>query len=160
MYQFQPMANDYYPRQNQMYGQQMNFPPQFQTPQVNSRFVTSIDEAKAAMIDPLSYNLFLDSGNGKIYLKKLANNGQSEFLAYSVEEIKEEKKQNPIEEINERLSNIEKFLGGLKNDKSVSNDTKSNADVATTIQQSDVGVAEEQSSGFPKNAGNDKWKKR
>lgn len=160
MYQFQPMANDYYPRQNQMYGQQMNFPPQFQTPQVNSRFVTSIDEAKAAMIDPLSYNLFLDSGNGKIYLKKLANNGQAEFLAYSAEERTEEKKQNPIEEINERLSNIEKFLGGLKNDKSISNDTKSNADVATTIQQSDVGVTEEQSAGFPKNAGNDKWKKR
>lgn len=160
MYQFQPMANDYYPRQNQMYGQQMNFPPQFQTPQVNSRFVTNIDEAKAAMIDPLSYNLFLDSGNGKIYLKKLANNGQSEFLAYSVEEIKEEKKQNPIEEINERLSNIEKFLGGLKNDKSISDDTKSYADNSTAIQQPNGAVAEEQSSGFPKNAGNDKWKKR
>lgn len=150
----------YYPIYNQPdYRQSYNpqFPPQ-NTMQVTSRFVTNVEEAKAAMIDPFSYNLYLDSGNGKIYLKKLGNNGLSEFICYSAEEPKSQV--NPIDEINKRLSNIEIYLGELKNDKSVSNDTKSNADTTTTVQQSNVGVAEEQSAGFPKNAGNDKWKKR
>ena len=98
-------VNDFYFRNAQQYGQQMlPFPPQ-PIPHINGKFVTNIEEAKASMIDPLSYNLFLDSSNGKIYFKKLGNNGQSEFLCYSVEEQKAEK--NPIEEINARLTNIE-----------------------------------------------------
>ena len=103
----QIMARQPYPQQN--YGQQMlPFPPQPpQTPQINSRFVTNIEEAKAAMIDPLSYNLFLDTQSGKIYLKKLGNNGQSEFLCYLVEETQTA---DPIKEINARLINIENSL--------------------------------------------------
>ncbi len=163
MYQYQPMMNDFCQRPVSVYGQHVNFPPQPQTPQVTSRFVTNIEEARAAMIDPFSCNLFLDSGSGKIYLKKLSNNGQSEFLTYSVEDNAQKEKRNPIDEINERLSNIENFLGGMRNDKSVSgnaDDKQSYTGPAIHITESDGAVAERESAGFPKNAGNDKWKKR
>lgn len=163
-------VNDFYFRNaqpQQQYGQLMlPFPPQNQQqnvpqmPQINSRFVTNIDEAKAAMIDPLSMNLFLDSGNGKIYLKKLGNNGQSEFLCYSIEQLKEEVKADPIIEINSRLSNIEKYLGELKNDKSVSDVIESTRGVATTVTTENESDAETESAGVSKMARNDKWEKR
>lgn len=156
--QYTNPVNDFYFRNSQNYGQPVMFPPQTQ-PQVNSRFVTNIEEAKAAMIDPLSHNLFLDTSTGKIYLKKLSNSGQSEFLCYSVEEPKEEKKIDPIQEINARLSNIENFLGGLRNDKSVSDVQQSAGDVTTDATEQNEPNAETESSGLSKNARNDKWKK-
>ena len=61
-YQINPI-NDYYFRNTQP-----QFPPQ-QQPHIVTRFVTNMEEAKAAMIDGVSTNLFLDSGTGKIYLK-------------------------------------------------------------------------------------------
>lgn len=160
MYQYQNPMNDFYFR-NAQFNQPYTFPTQ-QTSQVTSRFVTNIEEAKASMINPLSYNLYLDSSNGKIYLKKLGNNGQSEFITYSAEE-NNQQQINPIEEINSRLSNIENVLGELRNDKSVSSNAdvqESNEYVATTIQQSNGTVTEGQSASISKNAGNDKWKKR
>lgn len=158
MYPFQNQMYDYGRQQYQPYN--MQFPPQ-NIMQVNSRFVTNVEEARAAMIDPLSYNLYLDSGNGKIYLKKLGNNGLSEFISYSPEEAKTQN--NPIDEINKRLSNIENFLGELKNDKSISNNAnnvESAKSFATTVEQQNEINATAESAGFSKNAGNDKWKKR
>lgn len=167
MYQFQNPANDFYYRnamQQANCGQQyLAFPPQQQAqqmPQINSRFVTNIEEAKAAMIDPLSMNLFLDSGTGRIYLKKLSNNGQSEFLCYSVEAAKETKQTDPMEEIKGRLTNIEKYLGELRDDKSVSNAGKSAGSLEQQSTGTDAAYDGSESAGFQKNAGNDKWKKR
>jgi len=132
---YQNPVNDFYMRNANNYGQQLlPFPPQQpQIPQVNTRFVTNIEEARAAMIDGVSTNLFLDSGNGKIYLKKMNNNGLSDFLVYTIEQSKEEKK-DPIEEINFRLSNIENTLGGIINAKSVSN-AQSNGYVTTAVAE-------------------------
>lgn len=157
-YQMNPV-NDFYLRQNTF--NQLSFPPQPQTAHINCRFVTGIEEAKAAMIDPLSYNLFLDSGSGRIYLKKLSNNGQSDFICYSINQ-EETKDSDPLNEINIRLSNIESFLGGMKNDKSLSKSdcTEQSQAVtytATAEQNESNGTAE--SSGFPKNAGNG-WRKK
>lgn len=162
MYQYPNPVNDFYFRNAQPYQPYNQFPNHQQVPQINSRFVTNIEEAKAAMIDPLSCNLFLDSGTGKIYLKKLGNNGQSEFLTYAIEEQKEQIT-NPINEINVRLSNIEKIIGELKNDKSVSSNANifQSAEYATaTVAKQNEPNAETESAGFSKNAGNDKWKKR
>ena len=91
MYQYQNPVNDFYFRQSQP---QFNFPPQ---PMINYRFVTNVEEARTSLIDGFSYNIFLDSSNGKIYLKKVNNNGMSDFLTYSVEEGKQA---DPIGEIN------------------------------------------------------------
>lgn len=123
-----------------------------QMPQVNSRFVTNIEEAKASMIDGYSTNLFLDTSNGKIYLKKLNNNGLSDFLVYSIEE---QKNTDPLAEINSRLTRIENYIGGQ-------NESISNADPVhkPTITEQNERYDEAESTGFSKNERNDQWQKR
>lgn len=155
--------NEFYMNKAQSYGQMMlPFPPQQQTPvipRVNCRFVTNIDEAKAAMIDPSSYNLFLDTGTGKIYLKKISNNGQAEFLCYSTEEAVPK---DPVQEINSRLTKIENVLGGIINGKSVSNDAgvqQSAAVSQSAVTKPNEPNDETEPTGFPKNAGNG-WRKK
>ena len=93
-----------------------------QTTQFIARQVSNIEEAKACLIDPLSTFLFIDSSCGKIYMKRMNNNGLSDFYVFSVEENKQEMKQDPLEAINKRLENIENKLGGISNVQSVSND--------------------------------------
>lgn len=133
-------------------------PPQPQQPQLISRFVSSENEAKTVLIDPLSINLFVDIANGKIYVKKMGDNGLYEFYVYT----QEEAPADPLSQIDLRLTKIENFIGGLY-DKSISNDAGSkqstaNAQPAVTEQNESNGPAE--SAGIPENAGNDKWKKR
>lgn len=115
-------VNDFYFRNSQpsyptQYGYPQNFPPQ-QTPQIKTYFVTGIEEARAAMIDPLATNVFFDTSCGKIYLKNMGNDGRPQFVTYTVEE--QQVPKDPIAEINSRLTNIEKTLGGIRNDKSIS----------------------------------------
>ena len=121
--------NDYYLQQAQLAmnrQQAQGWPAQNQAPQIVSRFVTNEQEAKAAMVDALSTYIFIDAGSGKIYLKKMNNNGLSDFYTYVVDESNAPNaKADPMQEINNRLSNIENIIGDLKNDKSVSG----NADV-------------------------------
>lgn len=93
-----------------------------QTTQFITRQVSNIEEAKACLIDPLSTFLFIDSSCGKIYMKRMNNNGLSDFYVFSVEENKQEMRQDPLEAINKRLENIENKLGGISNVQSVSND--------------------------------------
>lgn len=154
MYQ-NPMMNDYYLRQP--YQQQFNFPPQ--QPQIRSSFVSNIEEAKASQIDFLSTNLFCDTANGKIYLKKIGDNGKPIFLTYKIEE---EPDTDPLAQINERLSNIEKYLGGRRNE-SVSNDVgyaKPESVPYSTVTKPNESNDEAKPTGLPENAGNDKWQKR
>ena len=158
-YQINPM-NDFYLRQaaqyQQPYQQQLNFQPA-----IHSCWVTSIDEAKAARSDDfLATNIFVDSSTGKIYMKRMDNNGKPQFLTYVIEEGIQP--QDPITEINSRLAKIENYLGGI-NDKSISSDErfkKSTGFYESTIAEQDESDGTEQSTGFSKNAGNDKWKKR
>ena len=146
-------VNDFYLRQSQQY---LNFPPHNNIPQVNCRFVTNRDEARASMIDGFSYNVFLDSSNGKIYLKKLNNSGMADFLTYAIEE---EKNTDPLSEINSRLSRIENYIGGL-NDKSVSNDVKSTTVSNTAVAEQNERYDATEPTGVSENARNDKWQKR
>ena len=123
---------------NQMNHQQPQFNPypQNNQPQFFVRQIGSIEEAKVFPVDPATMYFFLDTGTGKIYMKRLnTDNGKSEFYTYSLQETVEEKKNDPIEQINNRLSNIERFIGGLLDDKSISsnaNNEKSNASTTTT----------------------------
>lgn len=152
---YQNPMNDYYLRQP--YQQQFNFPPQ--QPQIKSSFVSSVEEAKASQIDFISTNLFCDTANGKIYLKKIGDNGKPLFLTYVIEE---EVNTDPLSEINSRLMNIEKYLGGRRNE-SVSNDvgfTKSEPVHNATVTEPYANNDETKSAGFSKDAGNDKWQKR
>lgn len=138
------------------YNQQwLPFPPQ---PTLNSRFVTSIEEAKASMIDAISTNLFVDTSTGKIYVKKLNNNGQADFFVYAIEEQKKPK--DPLEEINERLTKIENYIGG-KNE-SVSDDVGSKQSEPVSkpaVAEQNERYDETESTGVSEDAGNGWWKK-
>ena len=154
---YQNPMNDFYLRQAQPYQQTFNFPPQ--QPQIKSSFVSSVEEAKASQIDFVSTNLFCDTANGKIYLKKIGDNGKPLFLTYVIEE---ELNTDPLSEINSRLMNIENYLGGRRNE-SVSNDVgyaKSEPVPYSTTAKQNEPNDEAKSTGFPKDAGNDKWQKR
>lgn len=98
-----------YPQNNFMYNQ-----PQFITKQVSS-----IEEARAYIIDGVNTYLFVDYQGGKIYMKRLGNSGTSEFYVFTAEQ---SSNVNPLEQINMRLSNIEKQLGGMKHASDESNE--------------------------------------
>ena len=103
-----------YPFSNQfpsypVYSNNYNSFPQ-SGPRLVCKQVGSIDEAKSAIIDPVSLYLFVDFSSGKIYVKKMGDNGHSEFYSYA-QEI-EQKPIDPMDEIRQRLTNIENKLGG------------------------------------------------
>lgn len=103
-----------YPFSNQfpsypVYSNNYNSFPQ-SGPRLVCKQVGSIDEAKSAIIDPVSLYLFVDFSSGKIYVKKMGDNGHSEFYSYA-QEI-EQKPIDPMDEIRQRLTNIEAKLGG------------------------------------------------
>ena len=151
-------VNDFYLRNAQASMQmpmyQQNFPPQ--QPQIKTYFVTGIEEAKAAMIDPLATNIFLDTSSGRIYMKNLGNDGKPQFLCYSIEEQVVPK--DPIAEINSRLTNIEKTLGGIQHDKSISGNAgikQSTAVSRSAITGPYAADDETESAGLSENAGDD-----
>ena len=147
MYQYNNPINAIYLQNKQWY--------QPQQTQIMSRYVSNIEEAKATIIAPLSVNIFIDIASGKIYMKKMNNNGLAEFYEYIIADTKEE---TSFEQIENRLKNIEEIIGGVINDKSVSSNDKQHATTAITEQnESDD---ETKSAGFSKNARNDKWQKR
>ena len=127
----------------------------YQQPQIKTYFVTNIEEARASIIDPLATNLFIDTSTGNIYLKKLGNDGRPQFLVYTIQE---EVVKDPMEEIKIRLTNIENRLGG-NNDKSVSNDGKSDTGNKSTVAKQNVANDEVKSAGISEDAGNDEWEK-
>ena len=94
-YPYQPYqpdpALDYY-RQKAAGLQQPNYQQNFQQsnfPQVQpgliSRSVTGIEEARATYVDPLSTGVFTDLGNGKIYVKRIDNNGNASLQTFTLE---------------------------------------------------------------------------
>lgn len=118
----QAMIQNQLNQMNQMQPQaQFNPYPQNNQPQFFVRQVGSVDEAKGFPVDPNTMYFFLDTGNGKIYMKQLnTSNGKSDFYTYTVQEqVTPEKQSDPMAEINQRLSNIENIIGGLY-DKSIS----------------------------------------
>lgn len=115
---------------------QFNPYPQNNQPQFFVRQIGSVDEARSYPVDPNAMYFFLDTGTGKIYMKRLnTDNGKSEFFTYSLQENIEEKKIDPMEQINLRLTNIENIIGGIANGESVSSNAgneKSNGNIAET----------------------------
>lgn len=150
-------VNDFYLRNAQTAMYQPQFPPTPQQPQIKTYFVTSIEEARAAMIDPLATNIFLDTSSGKIYMKNLGNDGRPQFICYSIEEQAVPK--DPIEQINTRLTNIEKYLGG-KYDKSISSNASIQQPLSfpkPTVAEQNESNDERESTGLPESYGNDLW---
>ena len=137
MYNFGQFGNMF-----QQFPQTNNFQNQSQ---FITKQVTNIEEAKAYIVDPFNSYLFVDINSGKIYMKKMNNNGMSDFYVFSIEE---NVKQDPFAEINRRLDNIENKLGGI-NVQSISNDAESKSVSIGTDEKSEPKT-------FPKSSGNDK----
>ena len=135
--------------------QWLPFPQQPHVPQIQTHFVSNIEEARNSIADPLCIHIFMDSNCGKIYIKQMNDKGMSEFFVYS----QEETPKDPIIEINTRLSKLEHFIGGL-HDQSISSDagtqqSKSISDAAVTRQTQHNDETEPPS--LPKVAAND-WR--
>ena len=137
MYNFGQFGNMF-----QQFPQPNNFQNQSQ---FITKQVTNIEEAKAYIVDPFNSYLFVDINSGKIYMKKMNNNGMSDFYVFSIEE---NVKQDPFAEINRRLDNIENKLGGI-NVQSISNDAESKSVSIGTDEKSE-------SKPVPNSSGNDK----
>ena len=137
MYNFGQFGNMF-----QQFPQANNFQNQSQ---FITKQVTNIEEAKAYIVDPFNSYLFVDINSGKIYMKKMNNNGMSDFYVFSIEE---NVKQDPFTEINRRLDNIENKLGGI-NVQSISNDAESKSVSIGTDEESE-------SKTISKSSGNDK----
>lgn len=137
MYNFGQFGNMF-----QQFPQPNNFQNQSQ---FITKQVTNIEEAKAYIVDPFNSYLFVDINSGKIYMKKMNNNGMSDFYVFSIEE---NVKQDPFAEINRRLDNIENKLGGI-NVQSISNDAESKSVSIGTDEKSE-------SETISKSSGNDK----
>ena len=137
MYNFGQFGNMF-----QQFPQPNNFQNQSQ---FITKQVTNIEEAKAYIVDPFNSYLFVDINSGKIYMKKMNNNGMSDFYVFSIEE---NVKQDPFAEINRRLDNIENKLGGI-NVQSISNDAESKSVSIGTDEKSE-------SETVSKSSGNDK----
>ena len=145
-----------YPAYPQPQQQWLPFPPQQpQVPQISTHFVSSIEEARNAIADPLCIHLFMDTANGKVYIKKMGDKGTSEFFVYS----QEEAPKDPILEINSRLSKLEHFIGGL-NDKSISSNAgtqQSQSIPHTAVTEQTQHYDETESPSLPKMAADD-WR--
>ena len=137
MYNFGQFGNMF-----QQFPQPNNFQNQSQ---FITKQVTNIEEAKAYIVDPFNSYLFVDINSGKIYMKKMNNNGMSDFYIFSIEE---NVKQDPFAEINRRLDNIENKLGGI-NVQSISNNAESKSVSIGTDEKSE-------SKTVSKSSGNDK----
>ena len=99
------------------------------SPRLVCKQVGSAEEAKNAIIDPTSLYLFPDLSNGKIYVKKMGDNGHSGFYSYAMEA--EQRPVDPMDEIRQRLSNIEARLGGHNESIPVSEKPHAGADADT-----------------------------
>ena len=110
------------------------------------------------MIDAISTNLFVDTSTGKIYVKKLNNNGQADFFVYAIEEQKKPK--DPLEEINERLTKIENYIGGKY--ESIPDDVSSKQSEPVSksaVAEPNERYDETESTSVSEDAGNGWWKK-
>lgn len=85
--------------------------------------IASFEEAKRIVPNLGQIYVLINSKDGKIYLKQInPDTGRSDYLFYNIDNAEENIEKDPITLIGERLSNIEKSIGELRNE-SVSGNT-------------------------------------
>lgn len=79
--------------------------------------INGFDEAKRVVPNFGEIHILIDSNGGKIYLKQMnPDTGKSDYLFYNIDNTEREEAKDPMAVINERLSNIEKSIGELRNE--------------------------------------------
>ena len=99
------MLNAYYG------GQQYNNPPSQNTPQIFTRQVNSVDEARAAGINAFDLFLFPHFSEGKIYLKYIPSdgNGKTAFRVFNLEPEAQPQQAEPAPEQTAPQVSMEQF---------------------------------------------------
>lgn len=90
-------------------------PQQPNTPQIPVFQVSSIDEAKAQIPNPLVPTMFCNFGQNEIYVKYVDNNGQGRFHTFRLIEDVTPEPEAPWQGLSQRLDNIEQILGSIAN---------------------------------------------
>lgn len=135
-YGYNPMLQ---PQQQRLADLEQQYPqfsqPQTRQPVVSQNFikcraVTSIDEAKASMIDlDGSINVFVDTGNKRIYTKQINLDGTASLNTYelventppisnepdkSVSYVKQEELETVCNSFNQQIENLQRQLKGYE----------------------------------------------
>ncbi len=155
--------------QQAMIQQQLNqmnqqYPPVHQNPlqtQYFAKEVNGFDETKRIIPNPSEIYIFIDSANGKIYLKQTnSENGRSEYLTYNLDARANETPRDPMEQINERLTRIEEKIGGRYESVSANADGAESGGRDKRNAQEPVGADEgAESAGIQPGTADDKRKK-
>ena len=135
--------------------------------QIVAQQVDGIEEVKRINAEPGITYLFPDTSTGLIYMRRMnTENGRTETYTFRLEE-GQPLQTDPIDQINERLSNIEKSLGVLY-DKSVSknganatgNEEPDGGNLSKLHKSADEANAGEKPAALPEGTGNDQRQKR
>ena len=87
-------------------------------------FVNSLEDFKVDVL-PGVYYLGINKNNKEMYIRKINDDGNVGLETYKLSV--ETKEKSELQQINDRLSNIEKYLNGLKGSKNDSRTSNTNA---------------------------------
>ena len=148
MYEYGPYNNNPYPgatpqmqqrlnalQQQQVYRQQNQPTNMYQSfqPTIKGRAVTSIDEARAAMVDlDGTSNFFPSPAEGKIYEKLIGMDGLPIFRVYVLQPEAPVQRQayadnNLVAALQRRIERLEQQVGGMNNDEHIPDDADGTA---------------------------------
>lgn len=138
-----------------------NFQQDYRSPQTafQVKVVSNVEEARAFIVSPLYTYLFVDMSSGRIYLKRMGNNGLSDFFVYEVNENPVEPK-SPIDELKDRIAQLENQIKEMRENESVPNDGHDAKPNGVDAGADDVANASAKPAVVPKGAGDDGGKKR
>lgn len=79
--------------------------------------INGFEEAKRIVPNLGQIYVLINSKDGKIYLKQInPDTGRSDYLFYNIDNAEESTEKDPITLIGERLTNIEKAIGDMRNE--------------------------------------------
>ena len=105
------LSSQFYQPPNYQQGFQQTYQPQ--TVVYN---VSSLDEARAARIDnPMNTYIFIDASNGKIYTKKIGDNGAAILQSYTPEIPPPMNSEDKFAVLEKRIAELEAQKQGAEN---------------------------------------------
>lgn len=113
MYNFNPYLN-YQQRLMQMEQQQPMQPLQSYQPQMQTMFVSKVDDMNRFSIMPNTLYVGINQASKEVYIRQMNNDGLTELNTYSL--ASENKEKGTLEKILERIDNLELSLKGKGNE--------------------------------------------
>ena len=124
MYNFNPYLN-YQQRLMQMEQQQPMQPLQSYQPQMQTMFVSKVDDMNRFSIMPNTLYVGINQASKEVYIKQMNNDGLTELNTYSLASETQEK--GTLQKILERIESLETTLKGQSNEWNVKSVNGANA---------------------------------